>query len=255
MKRNDDFDSLADLYDLLTDWDRRLPREVGFLAQTLKEDGVKSVLDAACGTGAHLVALEEAGFDVAGADISPRMIERSRLRLGESATLAVTGFDHLPDHLPPREAVLVLGNSLPAAGSEEAVRESLAGLAASVLPGGLLILHSLNFTALLADGGGLRPAREVKDGPRRHMFLKLFEVESEQVVLHVIAVSWAGDEVSQRHFRTELWPLERPWLEAELNALGLTVEHATCGFDNVPFDAETSGDLLVVARNGEVMHD
>ncbi len=248
MNRTDAFDSLADLYDLLTDWDRRLPREIGFLAGILSAEGLTGVLDAACGTGAHLVALEEAGFDVAGADISPRMVERARLRLGEGATLAVTDFAGLPGHLSPREAVLVLGNSLPVAGTEDAVRESLAGLAASVQKGGLLVLHCLNYSKLLAGGGGLRPVREVKDGPRRHLFLKLFEVEPERVVLHVIAVSWAGDEVSQRHFRSELWPVELPWLEAELNALGLTVERATGGFDNAPFNAGTSGDLLVVAR-------
>jgi len=242
------FDSLADLYDVLTDWDRRLPREVGFLAEILQKAEIKTVLDAACGTGAHLVALEEAGFDVAGADISPRMVERSRLRLGEGATLAVTGFSDLPDHLPPRDAVLVLGNSLPVAGSEEAVREGLRGLANSVSPGGLLILHFMNFAALQGQGGGLRPMREVREGPRRHIFLKLFEVESGKVVLHVIALSWMRDEVSQQHFRSELWPIEWPWLKAELEALGLTVERTTGGFDRTPFDVETSGDLLVIAR-------
>jgi SAM-dependent methyltransferase len=248
MIRSNAFDSLADLYDLLTDWDRRLPREIGYLVRVLQEDGRKRLLDAACGTGAHLVALEEAGFDVAGADLSPRMIERTRLRLGEGVTLAVARFADLPAHLAPREAVLVLGNSLPAAGSEEAVRDSLAGLAASVLPGGLLILHSLNFTALLAGGGGLRPAREVREGPRRHLFLKLFEVEPPRVVLHVIAVSWEAERLSQQHFRSDLWPVELPWLESELNSLGLTVERATGGFDDTAFDAETSGDLLVIAR-------
>lgn len=248
MNRTDAFDSLADLYDLLTDWDKRLPREVGFLVGILNAEGITRVLDAACGTGAHLVALGEAGFVVSGADLSPRMIERSRLRLGEGTPLATSGFADLPAHLPACEAVLVLGNSLPVAGTEDAVRKSLEGLAASVLPGGLLILHSLNFTKLLAEGGGLRPAREVKDGPRRHMFLKLFEVEPDQVVLHVIAVSWAGDQVAERHFRSELWPIELPWLEAELSALGLTVERAAGGFDNAPFDAKTSGDLLVIAR-------
>jgi hypothetical protein len=142
----------------------------------------------------------------------------------------------------------VLGNSLPVAGSEDAVRESLKGLAAAVSPGGILILHCLNYTKLLEGGGGLRPLREVREGPRRHMFLKLFEVEPEQVVLHVIALSWSGDNVSQRHFRTELWPIEWPWLESELKQLGLSIERTTGGFDRTPFDAKTSGDLFVVAR-------
>jgi SAM-dependent methyltransferase len=245
---NGSFDDLADLYDLLTDWDRRLPREVGFLAELFRAERIRTVVDAACGTGAHLVALTEAGFEVAGADLSPRMVERSRMRLGEGATLATAGFADLHDHLEPREAVLVLGNSLPVAGSEEAVRRSLRGLAATVRPAGLLVLHSLNFTRLLAEGGGLRPAHEVREGPRRHLFLKLFEVEPGAVVLHVIAVSWEGDEVTQGHFRSELWPLEQPWLERELNALGLTVTHLLGGFDGAPFDAESSGDLIVVAR-------
>ena len=46
------FDSLADVYDLFQDWKTRLPKEVPVLDRILSSAGAKTVLDAACGTGA-----------------------------------------------------------------------------------------------------------------------------------------------------------------------------------------------------------
>ncbi len=247
------FDDLADLYDLLSDWDRRLPLEVGFLENLLRAEGAATLLDAACGTGAHLMALESAGFRVAGADLSSRMLKRARYRLGEGARLVETDFASLPGPISPQDAVVVLGNSLPAAGTEERVRDGLAGLAAAVVPGGILILHSMNFNLQRKMGGGLGKPREVRDGARRHLFLKLFDVLPEKVVLHVIALTWDATGLSSQHFKTDLWPVERAWLETELEGLGFAVEQTLGGFDGRTFDVASSPDLLVIARKSASM--
>jgi SAM-dependent methyltransferase len=243
------FDGLADTYDLFQDWERRLPREAGHLVRILRDHGAKTVLDAACGTGAHLAALGRAGFSVAGADIAPAMIARARERLGPDTELHVAPFEEIGGRVGPRDAVLVVGNSLPNAGDEGAVRRSLASLAATVRPGGLLLLHLLNFPRITGSGGGLKPVRRVLAGGREHLFLKLFEVHPEKVVLDVIELVREGGDGPWRETltRSVLWPVPPEWLAAELAALRLRVVSVTAGFSDLLFDPARSGDLLLTA--------
>ena len=240
------FDSLADLYDLLTDWEKRLPREVGFLADLLAAHGCRTVLDAACGTGMHLVALAERGFEVRGSDLSPEMVVRARER-SPSAEIAVADFAEVGRIFPPQDAVIVVGNSLPNAGTPEQVRASLDGLAGVLRPGGLLVLHMLNFAKLTKSGGGLRPHRQVRDGDRELLFLKLFEVHEKKVVLDVIALELSGGEVRERLLRSDLCPIGADRLAADLEGCGLDIVDTWGGFDGSPFYEADSGDLIVAA--------
>jgi ubiquinone/menaquinone biosynthesis C-methylase UbiE len=53
----------------------------------LKAQGAERLLDLGCGTGADVVRLVEAGFDVTGLDFSRVALERARARVGERAKL------------------------------------------------------------------------------------------------------------------------------------------------------------------------
>lgn len=244
------FDSLADLYDLFQDWERRLPREIGVLRSILDREGARTVLDAACGTGTHLAALAEAGYEVTGADIAPEMAERARRRLRPwpGTEVHTVGFARVGEAVRDRDAVLVIGNSLPNAGSADGVRAALRGLSAAVRPGGVLLVHAMNFPLLTARGGGLGPVRRVVADGVEHLFLKLFEIHADKVVLDVIAVAREGEEVRTRLTRTTLHPLTLADLEAGLGDAGLTLEETRAGFSDAPFDPATSGDWLAVAR-------
>jgi SAM-dependent methyltransferase len=244
------FDTIAATYDLLTDWGKRLDREIPFLHRVLERAGARSVFDAACGTGTHLRALAQLGFEVAGSDLSPEMVARARDRLRDvpEAEVFVADFAETARLTRPRDAVLVLGNSLPNAGGVDEVRRALEGLAGGVRPGGILVVHTLNYARLLREGGGLRPLRQVVHDGTEHLFLKLFEVHRDHVALNVIEVVREGDEHSQRLTRSRLHPLTLPWLTGALEEVGLEVVE-TCGsFSGEPYDVESSGDILVVAH-------
>jgi SAM-dependent methyltransferase len=82
----------AELYDIAFDWD--IEEEVDWLVERL--DRPSSVLEPGCGSGRMLAAFAARGIDVAGIDLSPRMVELARARLGESVDVAVadmTDFD------------------------------------------------------------------------------------------------------------------------------------------------------------------
>ncbi|MHA2191397.1 MAG: hypothetical protein ACXAAP_14310 [Candidatus Thorarchaeota archaeon] len=56
------FDELAIVYDNSIDWDSRLKRELPFLLESLPTTGQRRVLDMACGSGRHSVALSSEGW-------------------------------------------------------------------------------------------------------------------------------------------------------------------------------------------------
>ncbi|MHA1873421.1 MAG: class I SAM-dependent methyltransferase, partial [Candidatus Heimdallarchaeaceae archaeon] len=59
-------------YDNFINWKIRLQREIPFLLQYLREE---TVLDIACGSGRHAIALSEKGFKVVGIDYSENIIK------------------------------------------------------------------------------------------------------------------------------------------------------------------------------------
>jgi SAM-dependent methyltransferase len=132
--------------------------EADFIEQT----GVRSVLDAGCGTGRVARELARRGLDVAGIDLDPAMLATARERapglswhLGDIATA---------DLGRRFEAIVMAGNVMLflTPGSEAAV---LANLARQLAPGGVLIagfqvgweLNLARYDALAA-GAGLEPA-------------------------------------------------------------------------------------------------
>ena len=99
---------LAQYYDCLVDWNKRLGRELPFLKRLIPG---RRVLVAACGTGGHLPALAQAGFDEAGIDSSAEMGEAARLKgAGRVEQMPLERCSGLGRSF---DAVLCLGNVLP----------------------------------------------------------------------------------------------------------------------------------------------
>lgn len=143
------YDRLADYYDAMNDWPARLAYEGPFLKRVLEEGGARNVLDAACGTGRHAIALADWGYEVFGADASTRMVLRAQanaVRAGAAIRFETARFSELPSVAPgPFDAVLCIGNSLPHVADQADLAGSLRGMAEVLRSGGLLILHNLNY--------------------------------------------------------------------------------------------------------------
>jgi SAM-dependent methyltransferase len=110
--------------------------EASLVASLLPAGG--RILDAGCGTGRVALRLTELGFDCVGVDVDPPMLEVARqrgpqLRWYESDLAALDLADE-----PPFDLVVAAGNVMPllAAGTGPSV---MSGLAATLVPGGLLV--------------------------------------------------------------------------------------------------------------------
>lgn len=247
------YDDFRD-YDQFVNWEARLAYELPFVEGQLAASGARRVLDAACGTGRHAIALATRGYEVAGADLSAGMIERARANaaadglagldfivagFGQLASRAGTGFD----------AVMCLGNSLPHVLTSEDLQAALRDFAALLRPGGLLLVQNRNFDAILADRSRWMPLQARQEGGHEWLFLRFYDFAGDGTLTFNVVTLWREDPGpwSQRVRQTTL----RPWLRDELVGAA-----ETAGFDRIacygdmsgaPF-ADSSGNLVLSAR-------
>lgn len=247
------YDGFAD-YDRFVNWERRLAVELPFIERQLARSGVRRVLDVACGTGKHALALAERGYEVTGADLSAPMIERARRNAtiqGRDVRFLVAGFGELAvGSGGDFDALLCLGNSLPHVLTAEALRATLADFAQVLRPGGLLLLQTRNFDAVIARQARWMPLQHHREGAREWLFLRFYDLDGDDVLtFNVVTLERTGEGAWQQ--RVEATRL-RPWQSAEL--LG-AVEEA--GFAQVgqygdvagsPYEQQHSGNWILVAR-------
>lgn len=121
--------------------------EVSFLDRVFRTHGVRSVLDLACGTGRHSLALAHRGYEVTGIDYAPELLDVARAKAGPSVTFALqdvsaidagTGFD----------AAICMWSTF----GELPYRAMLDSLRGALRPGGLFVVDTKNYPELPDDG-------------------------------------------------------------------------------------------------------
>jgi SAM-dependent methyltransferase len=259
------FDDLTDVYEAMIDWPKRLANEEPFYRQVFERAGVRSVVDAACGTGRHAAMFHQWGLRVEGADISPRMIDRARAVFGVPPGLrwVVRGFDQplrpveppgaTPAHADREpwqfDAAICVGNSLALAPDVPTVERAVGQLMMAVRPGGVVVVQVLNLWRL-ADGPCLwqKAKRAVlpqgdahvlkgvhRCGSRGYVDLVLTHPDSG-ALLHNESVPFLGLEAA------ELDRVARAADAAQIEFFG--------GYQEQHYDRNESIDLVMVARRG-----
>lgn len=150
-------------------------RQREFFARLLAAGPVGSVLDVGCGTGEHLAFFSERGVRAHGLEPDEAMFEELQRRAwpGPVPTLARVGVEALPEAVGERvDLVLCLGNTLPHLADREAVRRAVRGMAAALAPRGRLVVQTVNFDRILAEGRAAFPVieRALPDGGRIAFF-------------------------------------------------------------------------------------
>ncbi|MFD9892442.1 methyltransferase domain-containing protein [Amycolatopsis sp. NPDC059027] len=115
--------------------------EVDFIVRRLGLTAGSRVLDVPCGSGRHSLELAARGHRVRGIDISSEAIDHARKRAAErdlDVDLAVAEMRELPND-GAYDAVVCMGNSFGYL-DIEALRDFVAGMAATVRPGGGIVV-------------------------------------------------------------------------------------------------------------------
>ena len=253
------YDAISNDYDRFINWPARLTAEMPFLeGQIQKAAGPGSrVLDAACGTGMHAVALAQLGYQTAGADMSAGMIERAHKNAstaGVSVRFETAGFGSLANTFGKQafDTLLCLGNSLPHIVEKSALVATLADFAACLRPGGLIVLQNRNFDAVLARRERWMEPQTYQHHDSEWLFLRFYDFDADGLLsFHMITLHRQGTSSwTQQVTTTRLNPLRQDELAEALQEAGFTGITSYGSMSPVPFDRTDSGNLVITAISG-----
>ena len=245
------YDALGTDYDRFVNWEGRLEHELPFFDRLFEEWGVRRVLDAACGTGHHAIALAQQGYQVVGTDLSVVMIERARenaAATGADVMFRVAGFGAHAALGETFDAAICLGNSLPHLLSAPAVAGALSDFADVLRPGGLLVIQNRNFDRVWAERERFMSPQSHQDGDREWLFLRFYDFHDTTITFNMIRLRRTEGDWVQDIDSTELRPIFHDDLAAALAASGFDDVVFHGGYDGSVFEPALSGDLIAVAR-------
>jgi len=244
------YDSLAADYDRFVNWEGRLSHELPFFTSPFEQHGVRRVLDAACGTGHHAIALARQGYRVVGTDLSAPMIARAVENAAVrdvDVTFTVAGLGGYAALGQTFDAAICLGNSLPHLLTGAAVEEALADFAAVLRPGGLLVIQNRNFDRVWRERERFMPPQPFRDAEGEWIFVRFYDFYEETLAFNMLRLRRTEEGWSQSVESTQLRPIFALDLAPALAAAGFGTITLLGGYDGSPFDAATSGDLIAVA--------
>jgi SAM-dependent methyltransferase len=244
------YDALAVDYDRFVNWEGRLSHELPFFASLFKQHGVRRVLDAACGTGHHAIALARQGYQVKGTDLSAPMIARASENAsaqGVGASFAVAGLGGYAALGQTFDAAICLGNSLPHLLSGAAVAEALTDFSAVLRTGGLLVIQNRNFDRVWRDRERFMPPQSHQDSTGEWIFVRFYDFHEESLTFNMLRLRRTAEGWSQEIESTELRPIFARDLTAALAVAGFDPVTLYGSYDGTSFDPAASGDLIAVA--------
>lgn len=243
------FDDLTDVYEAMIDWPKRLAHEGPFYRRLFERYGVRSVVDAACGTGRHAAMFHSWQLRVEGADISPAMIDRARSNFGEPAGLrwVVRSFDQPIDSHEPFDAAVCVGNSLALAPAKGTVERAIAQMTAGVRSRGLIVVHVLNLWHL-PDGPCVWQKCRRTTLPQGEVLIAKGVHRSGDRGFVDLLVSRLAEPVAMQSESLPLLALDAAELEAMARGAGAGPIEFFGGYQNQAYDRPKSVDLVMVAE-------
>lgn len=254
------YDALSTDYDRFVNWPSRLAFEMPFIESQLSRLGDARkplrVLDAACGTGMHVLALAERGFQADGADLSEKMVEKAKVNAaaaGVTSRFKVAGFGALQRNFAdsaPYDAVLCLGNSLPHLTNSKDLQVALNDFSNCLRPGGVLLLQNRNFDAVMAQRERWMEPQAHEEEGGEWLFVRFYDFAIDGLIDFNILTLFRprGGAWQQRVTQTRLYPLKKDELAEALGRAGFTQLEFFGGMNGQPFDPASSGNLIILCR-------
>lgn len=254
--KQDFYDRLLGEYDQMMDWESRLQRETPFFEKVFADYRVKTILDAACGTGRHCFHFLSLGAEsVVGADISEKVIELAKARavvIGGDAQFVTAGFTELTDCVTgPFHMVSVLGNSLSHILTYDDLELSLNHFRKLLSARGIILLQLQNWERRLKNQDRFFPPRSHPTTSGLKLFFRFLDFHEELVTMNLIIFQQdpaQEDKWTIRSNATTLRPWRREILLMALKDADLKLEREYGGMDFSPYQPNVSPDYILIAR-------
>ncbi|MFZ3070194.1 MAG: class I SAM-dependent methyltransferase [Anaerolineaceae bacterium] len=253
------YDKLASVYDYFVNWEARLGYETPFILNQLGKLGSHpaeiKVMDTACGTGQHAIAIASAGYQVSGSDLFPQMVaiaDENARKAGQKVSFKVAGFGNISQIFGSSEkfdAVLCLGNSLPHVQSSQELHAALKDFSDLLKPGGKLLLQSRNFDQILLSKRRWMEPQTYQNSDREWLFFRFYDFEPSGLIqFNILTLNRQKGKAWQVSLNsTHLLPLLSTELEKALSQNGFSQLQMYGNMKGDPYDPRTSGDLIMLA--------
>jgi glycine/sarcosine N-methyltransferase len=264
----DFYDRQAAIYEVMNDWPSRLALELPFIRRVLEQVRARTVLDVACGSGHHAIALAREGYNVCGADISAEMIGRARLNAAQakaSVHFEESGFADIGARFTQTfDAVLCLGNSLPHILTEAEQLKALAAMHDRLRGGGALILQNLNYDLRWKNRPRFFALNSVTMDGRPVLIWRMADYhdpgtrvpgqaepcpEPGLITFHIATIEQDASGAWHAGVKSTL---QRPLFSSDLTRwqaqIGFQEITTFGGMDASSFDPESSPDLVILAQ-------
>jgi len=242
------YDGLAGEYDAMTRFEGRFEREGDAFQRIVQRHGIRSALDAGCGTGFHALLLAQLGVRVSAVDLSPLMIRRLRAHAHAMGLTIAADVMDLRDlggvATGSADAVFCMGNTLAHAADRADLQVILEGFFRTLRTGGVLFLQILNYEKILSDASFIQNIRE-EDGV---FYIRFYEYHAGRIRFHLLRLSGRGSGIRHSLNSVTLTPFLPGEVTGTLGEAGFVNVKTFGDIAMHPYEAGASQDLVLLGE-------
>lgn len=167
-------------------------KQQDFFRKIIARYAVSSCLDCACGTGWHLVMLNEMGLACCGSDLSPDMLALARENAkGRNIVLQEGDYRDLGSLWERKfDMIICMSNSIRHMLAESELRKALDSMYGQLNDGGILVVDNGLSDTMINERPKLLPGRILRD----QAFYFILEYPNErEIVFNILNVMKTGD--------------------------------------------------------------
>lgn len=254
------YDLFSDDYDRFVNWADRLGYEMPFIDAQIQVLSLElkhpiHILDSACGTGMHAIALSKAGYMTSAADLFPQMVQKGKenaKKAGVNVDFKTAGFGEMAQAFGDDQfdLVLCLGNSLPHILTTEDFTNAIKDFSSVLRNNGILLIQNRNFDAVMKQKARWMEPQVHQTEGKEWLFYRFYDFLSNGLIrFNIVTMKHEMDADWQSHVSSTLL---RPLLYVELYHLlereGFREVHAYGSMEGEAFSPESSGNLIITAR-------
>ena len=208
----DEYGLLAEDYDYLNP-KAEIYKQKPFFCTLMNRYEIKSVLDCACGTGWHLVMLDELGLECCGSDLSAAMLAQARKNtLGRDIPLRQGDYRELAQVWDRKfDLIICMANSFRHMLTPDDTRAALGSMFEQLNPGGVLLIDNGYSDTLIDSRPKVLPGRLHRD----QAFYFVMEYPNDrEIVFTILHVRRHLDSFQHRYDVVRLNTMRRAQYEA-----------------------------------------
>ncbi|MFW9830799.1 MAG: class I SAM-dependent methyltransferase [Candidatus Thorarchaeota archaeon] len=248
------FEELALIYDQSINWSVRLNHELPFITNLIPGTKNRRILDLACGSGRHAIALAKQGFSVIGLDSSSAMINAAQQHAQDHHVVVKFHKGDMRNAQSivqgPFDLILCFGNSLALLPSSQALQETLNGVHSLLGQKGMFVAQVLNFDEIRHSGFRFFPLKSgITSSGKEVVFARFFELIKTAETAQLIFTSFikTSSKWQTKTFAQTVLQLTKPLLEVHIKNAGFRQFFAFADYNKNSFSLKESRNLVIVA--------